>query len=175
MWKLLQWIKSTLTPKTSAKRGKQKENGEMRLSKHFTQAEFEKSQTAIRKGINNRMTAENIKNAKALCEHVLEPAREHFGLPIAINSGYRGDRLNRAIGGVNTSQHKKGEAADIELVGGSNWDLFRFIRDNLPYDQLIAEYMVNDDPRAGWVHVSYRAIGNREMAFSIGGADVGFA
>lgn len=146
-----------------------------KLSNHFSVAEFEKSQTAIRKGIVNRMSDEHIENAKLLCKYVLEPAREHFGKPIVINSGFRSDRLNRAVGGASSSQHKSGQAADIELVGGSNWDLLEYIHDNLPYDQLIAEFMVNGNPRAGWVHVSYRHSNNREMAFSIGGASVDFA
>ena len=101
-----------------------------------------------------------------LCENILEPCRVHFGKPITISSGYRSPKLNRAIGGARGSQHSKGEAADIELVGGNNWHLLQYIHDSLPYDQLIAERMVKDDPSAGWVHVSFRKGNNREQALS---------
>jgi len=82
----------------------------MRLSKHFTRAEFEASQTAERKGIDNVMTQAAIQKAIDLCESVLEPLRAHFGKPVIITSGYRSDKLNRAIGGARRSQHSAGEA-----------------------------------------------------------------
>jgi len=133
----------------------------MKLSDNFTREEFEKSMTATRYGIDNRMSHTEIKAAIALCENVLQPAREALGKPIKITSGYRSPDLNKTIGGSRTSQHMKGEAADIELVGGSNWDLLKYIHDNCSYDQLIAEYMIQGDDKAGWVHVSYNHDRNR--------------
>ena len=90
----------------------------MRLSKNFTLTEFEKSQTAIRQGLDNTMPEEHLANAKALCENVLQKVRDHFG-PVIINSGYRGEALNKAVGGSAKSQHCKGQAADIEVPGVS--------------------------------------------------------
>jgi len=139
----------------------------MKLSRYFTRAEFEKSQTATRNGINNTMTPEALQNAIDLCENILDPIRKHFGKPLIISSGYRSAKLNRIIGGSKNSQHSKGEAADIEVRGVSNWDVLRFITLNLDYDQLICEYMVKGNPDKGWIHVSYRKGGGRHMALTI--------
>ena len=91
----------------------------------------------------------------ALCENVLQPIREHFGTT-TINSGFRGDILNRRIGGAKKSQHRFGEAADIEVPGVSNYDLAKWIKDNLHFDQLILEYHTPGTPNSGWVHVSFQ-------------------
>ena len=88
----------------------------MRLTPHFTLSEFTKSQTAERKGIDNTPEPIHIKCMETLCLNVLEPIREHFGKPMTINSGYRSVDLCEAIGSKATSQHAKGEAADIEIV-----------------------------------------------------------
>lgn len=126
------------------------------LSKHFTMAEFTRSQTAIRRGINNRPTPAHLEAMKLLCERVLEPVREHFGKPVRITSGYRSAALNRKIGGSQTSQHSRGEAADFEIPGIDNRTVAKWIRDNLRFDQLILEGAKRGDPNAGWIHVSYR-------------------
>ena len=136
------------------------------ITKHFSRYEFERSDTAIRMKLDNTMPEPVYFKAKQLCEEVLEPCRKKFGA-ILVTSGYRGKELNRAVKGSKTSQHCKGEAADIELPNGDNWELFRYIRDNLQHDQLIAEYMIEDDPNAGWVHVSYRVGNNRNENFNI--------
>ena len=87
----------------------------MQLSKHFTLEEFEKSQTATRKGITNKAGSGEIKNLTDLCYEVLEPVRAKFDKPIIITSGYRSPELCEAIGSKATSQHSKGEAVDFEL------------------------------------------------------------
>lgn len=130
----------------------------MRLSKNFTLQEFTKSQTALRLGLDNTPEGEHLEAAQALFENVVQPVRDHFG-PTIINSGYRGPDLNAAVGGSATSQHCKGEAADIEVPGVANKDLAEWISDNLDYDQLILEFYDPDIPDAGWVHVSYKADG----------------
>lgn len=79
----------------------------MKLSKNFTLAEFTKSQTAERKGLDNTPTDEHLVRAKLLFENVVQKVREHFG-PTVINSGYRGAELNAAVGGSTKSQHCKG-------------------------------------------------------------------
>ena len=137
----------------------------MRLSKNFTVAEFEKSQTAIRQGLDNSMPEEHLGNAKALCENVLQKVREHFGIT-TINSGYRGEALNKAVGGSATSQHCKGQAADIEVPGVSNYDVAKWIEKNCDFDQVILEFYTLGVPDSGWVHVSYNAEGNRKKSLT---------
>ena len=118
-------------------------------------SEFTKSQTAIRKGINNEPTQEHLLNLCLLVGNVLQPIRDAFG-PMSINSGYRCAELNTAIGGSPTSQHCAGMAADIEVSGLANYDLAKYIVDSgMKFDQLILEFPSKTDPKAGWVHVSY--------------------
>jgi len=131
----------------------------MRLSENFTMAEFTKSQTAERKGIDNTPEGEHFDAAVALFENVVQKVRDHFG-PTVINSGYRSPELNEAVGGSSRSQHCKGEAADIEVPGVANAELAEWIRDNLEFDQLILEFYTPGIPDSGWVHVSYLANGD---------------
>lgn len=138
----------------------------MNLSRSFTLAEMCKSQTAINRGWDNIAKGENIENLRALCVNVLQPLRDHFNLPVTVISGYRGANVNRAVGGRFNSQHLVGEAADIEIGGVSNADVWRYIVAELPYDQCIAEYLEKANPNAGWVHVSYSRSQNRKEAFS---------
>ena len=126
----------------------------MRLSKNFSLAEFTKSQTAERKGIDNTPEDRHIEAMEQLCHGVLEMIRYHFEKPIMINSGYRSVALCEAIGSKATSQHAKGQAADIEIPGVDNFELAKYIEDNCDFDQLILECYTGD-PSSGWVHVSY--------------------
>lgn len=123
----------------------------MQLSPNFTLAEMTRSQTALRKGIDNTPSPAQIENLRTLCEEVLEPVRAHFGRPVIISSGYRGVKLNRAIGGSATSQHCFGEAADFRVSGVRNIDVAQWMLRSLNYDQLIYEF-----GEAGWIHASYR-------------------
>ena len=84
----------------------------MNLSRNFTLSELIKSDTAIRKGINNNPNAEQIEKLKALCENILQPVRDHFGR-VKITSGFRSSELCLAIGSSVNSQHAKAEAADF--------------------------------------------------------------
>ncbi len=128
----------------------------MKLTDNFSLQELLKSQTALRKGIDNKPADPSvITNLQVLCEKVLQPVRDHFARPVVINSGYRCPKLNKAIGSSSKSQHTKGEAADIEIPGLSNKELAEYIEDNLPFDQLILEFYNGVDPNSGWVHVSY--------------------
>ena len=126
----------------------------MNLSRNFTLSELIKSDTAIRKGINNNPNAEQIEKLKALCENILQPVRDHFGR-VKITSGFRSVDLCMAIGSSANSQHAKAEAADFECVGVDNAELADWIKDNLPYDQLIVEYYTPGEPNSGWIHCSY--------------------
>ena len=127
----------------------------MKLSENFSLREFTKSQTAERKGIENNPNEIHVMAMESLCYNVLERVRAAFAKPININSGYRSVALCEAIGSKPTSQHCDGEAADIEIYGVSNYDLAKYIENNLNFDQLILECWDGIDPNSGWVHVSY--------------------
>tara|TARA_R100000734_G_scaffold11_1_gene20 strand:- start:366 stop:812 length:447 start_codon:yes stop_codon:yes gene_type:complete len=129
------------------------------LSKNFSLAELTKSQTAERKGIPNTPTADHIYNLTALCENILQPIRNEFGSFI-VSSGYRSPELCEAIGSKATSQHAKGEAADFEVAGVSNYKLATWIEENLPFDQLILECFQGGN--SGWIHCSYIPDGRKE-------------
>lgn len=131
----------------------------MMLSKNFSLAELTKSQTAERKGIPNTPTADHIYNLTALCENILQPIRNEFGSFI-VSSGYRSPELCEAIGSKATSQHAKGEAADFEVAGVSNYKLATWIEENLPFDQLILECFQGGN--TGWIHCSYIPDGRKE-------------
>jgi hypothetical protein len=127
----------------------------MNLSANFTLKELTKSDTATRLGLDNTPDDEALENLKTLCEKVLQPVREHFDKSVSVNSAYRSPESNAAVGGSKTSDHCKGMAADIEIVGVANADLAQWIMDNLEYTQLILEFYTPGIPDSGWVHVSY--------------------
>ena len=133
----------------------------VRLSKNFTLQEFTKSQVAERRGIDNLPGEIHLERAKELFENIVQKVRDNFGVTI-INSGYRSGDLNYAIGGSNTSQHCKGEAVDIECPGIPNYDVAKWIEENLDFDQLILEFYTPGIPDSGWVHVSYKTEDNRK-------------
>ena len=141
----------------------------MQLSKHFTLEEFEKSQTATRKGITNKAGSGEIKNLTDLCYEVLEPIRAKFDKPIIITSGYRSPELCEAIGSKATSQHSKGEAVDFELPNISNLQVALWIQNNCNFDQLILEYWKDGEPNSGWVHCSYKDGSNRKQVLTFDG------
>lgn len=127
--------------------------------KYFTLKELTKSDTAKRKGIDNTPSKEEEQNLISLVENILDPLRELYGKPIIVTSGYRSNRLNKAVGGSSTSQHRRGEAADIRTVEDTveeNKKLFELAK-QLPFDQLINEY--NYD----WVHISYSPRNRRQI------------
>lgn len=117
----------------------------MNLSKNFTLKELTKTNT----GLPNNPSDIEIERLRLLCEKVLQPLRDVFGAPIIVNSGYRSPAVNKAVGGVPTSQHMKGEAADI--TAGSkerNKQLFEILK-TMVTDQTI------DEQNYTWIHVSY--------------------
>lgn len=133
----------------------------MNLSKSFTLNELTKSQEATRLGIDNTPNEEQIQNLKILCEKILQPLRDFYGMPVSISSGYRSVALCEAIGSSSKSQHTKGEAADFEIFGVPNKEVAEFIVKNLEYDQCILEFWNENEPNSGWVHCSYSSNGNR--------------
>ena len=141
-----------------------KVSADMQLSEHFNLKEFTKSETAIRKRIDNTPNSVHATNLKAVCEKILEPVRNHFQKPVRINSGYRGPALNSAVGGSSKSQHCNGEAVDFEIDGLANPELAKWVAANCEFDQIILEfYDPKEGPNSGWVHASYSAGKNRKQ------------
>jgi zinc D-Ala-D-Ala carboxypeptidase len=127
----------------------------MNLTTNFTLNELTQSETALRKGLDNAPTQDVISALQTLAVNVLQPVREHYGRGVKVNSGYRSPEVNASVGGSKTSDHCKGQAADIEIPGVANKELALYIRDNLEYTQLILEAYTEGVPDSGWVHVSY--------------------
>ena len=127
----------------------------MKLTENFSLAEMVKSETALRKGLDNTPGDIEIENLKRLAENVLQPVRNAYGKGVKVNSGFRHPDVNAAVGGSRTSDHCKGMAADIEIPGVANADLAEWIKDNLEFTQLILEFYTPGIPDSGWVHVSY--------------------
>jgi len=127
----------------------------MNLTKNFTLSELTKSETALRKGLNNEPTQETISALQLLAVTVLQPIRDHYAKGVKVNSGYRSPEVNAAVGGSRTSDHCKGQAADIEIPGVANAELAEYIKDKLQFTQLILEFYTQGVPDSGWVHVSY--------------------
>ena len=159
----------------------------MKLSPHFSLSEFESSATATAKGIDNTLKHSDvdhsriIDNLRALCLEVLEPLRRHLDRPVVISSGYRCKKLNQLVGGVRTSQHMTGEAADIaapkfdssgkKLLPSESLSLLKewmdWIADNTHFDQCIMEHRKNKDGTVThWIHVSHSLKHNRRCVIS---------
>ena len=135
----------------------------MNLSKSFTLNELTKSQEATRLGIDNTPNEEQILNLKLLCDNILQPIRDYYGMPVSVSSGYRSAALCEAIGSSSSSQHTKGQAADFEIFSVPNRELAEFIVKNLNYDQCILEFWNENEPNSGWVHCSFNSSGNRKQ------------
>lgn len=154
------------------------------LTANFWEKEVGKSRTALRRGIENTPPDDVMARAKLLAENVLQPVRDHFGVPYAPGSWYRSEGLERVIAGpgfrawikdrnlpqsqeswdeyFSRKSHPLGEAADIEIATVSLRDLYNWIKDNCEFDQLILEGGPD-----GWIHVSYREEENRNQAFEL--------
>ena len=128
----------------------------MKLSKNLLLREVTKSNTAERRGIDNTPQELHLSNLKYLAEQVFQPIRDHFGVPIYISSGYRSPALNEAIGGSPRSFHSHGMALDLDQDGRnkgvSNADVFYYIKECLPFTELIWEF--GDEANPNWVHVA---------------------
>ena len=127
----------------------------MKISDHITYAEAIHSNTAKRKGIDNTPSEVQVLSMKLLAEKIFEPLRKWAGGPIKVNSFFRSVTLNEAIGGAASSQHCKGQAIDIDDVYSykTNAEMYKWIQENLDYDQMIWEFGTDTQPN--WVHISY--------------------
>lgn len=134
----------------------------MKLSKNFSLQELTKSDTAIRKSIDNTPSNEILSNLTSLCNMVLQKIRDSHGA-VTVTSGYRSSELNKAIGGSTTSDHCKGCAADFEVSGLDNKQLALWIIDNLTFKQLILEFYEDGQPNSGWVHCSFEEGNNNNQ------------
>lgn len=125
----------------------------MYTPKFFTLRELIASATAVKLKIDNVPSFEVVANLNTLCRLILDPAREALGRPIRVTSGYRRAALNKAVGGVNNSQHMLGCAADLQCYDLPR--LFDILKTNPHVDQLLYEH------RGGisWLHVSISPTG----------------
>lgn len=127
----------------------------MRLSEHFDLEEFTRSETAERNNLENQPSAAHLANLKKLA-NALEKVRELVGKPIVISSGYRCKELNKLVGGVQSSAHSVGLAADIHVSGMTPKELANIIANsNIDYDQVIHEF-------GRWVHFGLNNTKNRK-------------
>lgn len=127
------------------------------MMKYFSIRELINSDTAKKYGIDNTPGIIEENNIKRLIDEILDPIREEYGSPIRVSSGYRCKKLNDAVGGSKTSQHMKGEAADLIPVDGDTRRLFYLIKEmidnkEIRCGQLIWEYGTQTKPK--WVHIS---------------------
>ena len=126
-----------------------------KISKHVSYKEGVRSRTADRRGLDNTPNEEQLKCMKEVAENLFEPLREWVGGPIKINSFFRGEPVNTAIGGSKYSQHMKGQAIDIDDTFGhkTNAEMYHYIKDNLDFDQMIWEFGTDKNPN--WLHISW--------------------
>lgn len=124
-----------------------------RLSDNFTLDEFTRSDTASRLGIINEPGEKELSALRVLVSRTIQPLRDALGVAIHVNSGYRCPRLNKVVGGVPTSQHQKGEAADLSINGKASDILEALENNNIPFDQAILYRKQN------FLHVSLKLDG----------------
>ena len=126
----------------------------MRLSKNFTYDELVYSATAERLGLDNTPNDKELDNLKRLANEVLQPIRDKWGRAIIVTSGFRSEKVNKAVGGVKASQHRLGEAADLKIGSKSqNKALFNFILDMINKGELVCGQLI-DEYGYSWVHIS---------------------
>ena len=125
------------------------------ISEHISKKEATRSVTAMRLGIDNSPGEYELQNMELIAEKIFEPLRKAANGPIKINSMFRCDALNTAIGGSSKSQHCQGRAIDLDDTYGymTNAEMYNYIKENLDFDQIIWEFGTDENP--DWVHVSY--------------------
>lgn len=122
---------------------------------NFKISELIYSETAIKNNINNMPDINSLDNLLNLIYYCLQPARELLNAPMTITSGFRNPLVNRLVGGVNSSQHLYGQAADFIIKGMTPSQIISIIKTSkIEFDQLINEY-------DKWVHISYNKGKNR--------------
>lgn len=134
--------------------------------KHFTFEELLRSNVALKNDVLNlpprHEAAKVYCSLLVLVDNLLEPIREKFATPMVITSGYRCERLNKLVGGVDNSQHRKGEAVDFYFEGFSKKEMaaaFFEIAEEFNFDQMIYY------KKKGFIHISYSRNNNRHQSF----------
>lgn len=127
----------------------------MQKYQYFELTEFLKSEEALNRRIDNSPTFEIVDHLEELISKLLEPMRKAYGKPLTISSGYRCPKLNQAVGGVPTSAHKTGYAADIQVKNVE--DLFNFVTEwvkakGIMFDQIFIETKGSSK----WLHVGFK-------------------
>ena len=123
---------------------------------NFKISELIYSETAIKNNINNMPDINSLDNLLNLIYYCLQPARELLNAPMTITSGFRNPLVNRLVGGINSSQHLYGQAADFIIKGMTPNQIISIIKTSkIEFDQLINEY-------DKWVHISYNKGKNRK-------------
>ena len=127
----------------------------MQKYQYFELTEFLKSEEALNRKIDNSPTFEIVEHIEELISKLLEPMRKAYGKPLTISSGYRCPKLNQAVGGVATSAHKVGYAADIKVKDIEN--LFNFVTEwvkanGVMFDQIFIETKGSSK----WLHVGFK-------------------
>ncbi|KQZ33987.1 D-Ala-D-Ala carboxypeptidase family metallohydrolase [Caulobacter sp. Root1472] len=134
----------------------------MKLSAHFSLEEFTISSKALSMGVRNDPTPAHLENLKHLAER-MEAVRALFNRPVEITSAYRNPQVNTAVGGVPTSAHALGHAADFHVDGLNDLDVAKGVRDSgLKFDQLIYE-------KSRCVHISFDPRLRRQVMRQPGG------
>tara|TARA_R100001082_G_scaffold110710_1_gene91447 strand:- start:650 stop:1120 length:471 start_codon:yes stop_codon:yes gene_type:complete len=125
------------------------------ISKHISYHEGTYSRTGERRDLDNTPNKDQLKCMKEVASNLFEPLREWVNGPIKINSFFRGEPVNTAIGGSRKSQHMKGQAIDIDDTFGykTNAEMYHYIKDNLDFDQMIWEFGNDENPN--WLHISW--------------------
>lgn len=141
-----------------------------KISDNISYKEATKSYQAIRRGLDNTPDENQLHAMRLTAKQIFQPVREHFKVPIAVTSFFRSPEVNKAVGGVSSSHHTKGQAIDVDadvyqqkLASGeilTNKMIFDYIAENLDYDTIIWEFGTEDDP--AWVHISYVRDNNRK-------------
>ncbi|MCS5642551.1 MAG: D-Ala-D-Ala carboxypeptidase family metallohydrolase [Dehalococcoidia bacterium] len=126
----------------------------MKLSPHFSLYEMTRSSTATRLGIVNQPTPDEVESLRLVCNELLEPVREHWGIPFSPSSGFRSVELNRAVGSSDRSQHVFGQAVDFEIPAVLNMEVAKWMSENCQFDQIILEFYEESIPNSGWIHAS---------------------
>jgi len=117
----------------------------MQLTANFNLAEL----TVTGRNMPNVPNEAEVASLRSLAERILQPLRDALGKPVRVNSAFRSEAVNRAVGGTATSQHRLGQAADIHVPGMTSVELAKkIVALGLPFDQVIEEF-------GSWVHVSY--------------------
>lgn len=134
------------------------------MNLNFTLSELINSDTAVKNNINNMPDIHSLDNMLELIVNCLQPIRDKLGKPMICTSGFRNNALNKLVGGVQNSQHTKGQACDFVVNGMTPMQVVEFIKNSgVEFDQCIEEYNSN----TSWVHISYNKNHNRKQILLI--------